>query len=112
MPYANPIERKEFNRLRARQIRKEKKEKEGKAPKTANPNRKRVGNPNWGKPLDSLMPYPVLPSAFELQVEKLGLKPELYSASLELRAWVRLHYKTAYVPEGLLERWGYSIEVD
>ena len=36
------------------------------------------GNPNWGKPT---APIPSLPTAFEEQVEKLGLSPEEYQAS-------------------------------
>lgn len=68
------------------------------------PSRKRSGNPNWGRPMDYLMP--TIPSAFDDKVKALNLQPDRYAQSKELRTWTRLNYKTRYVPEILLEAWG------
>jgi hypothetical protein len=67
----------------------------------------RRGNPNWGKPN---VPVPRLLSEFEQQVEKLGLRPNQYQASPELRKWCRRNANIHYVPEDLLSLW--RIEVN
>ena len=65
------------------------------------------GNTHWCKPYLPV-PYPV--TAFEQQVEKLGLGPGQYQASTELRAWCRRNAHTHYVPENLLRLWGIRVE--
>jgi hypothetical protein len=42
------------------------------------------GNPNWGKPMEAV---PDVPTAFEEQVEKLGLNDQTCATSEELRRW-------------------------
>jgi len=68
---------------------------------------KRRGNPNWGKP-DFL---PALPTttAFESMVKSLRLAPEQYTTSATLRDWVRKNKEHRYVPQTLLEAFGFSI---
>jgi hypothetical protein len=61
------------------------------------------GNPNWGKPS---VPVSSLPTAFEQQVEKLGLRPDEYQNSPQLRNWCLRNANTHYVPEYLLKVWG------
>jgi hypothetical protein len=60
------------------------------------------GNPNWGKDQTEA---PVR-CAFELKVDELGLTPDLYLRSAELRAWAAAHKNTRYIPETLLKAWG------
>jgi hypothetical protein len=64
------------------------------------------GNLNWGKPY---VPVFCSPSAFERQVEQLGLCPDQYEASLELRKWCRRNANTYFVPEDLLRLWGIKV---
>jgi hypothetical protein len=64
------------------------------------------GNPNWGKPT---IPVPFLPTGFEQQVEKLGLRPDEYQASHQLRSWCGRNANMHYVPEYLLKLWGIDV---
>ena len=61
------------------------------------------GNPNWGKPD---VPVSFLSTEFEKQVEKLGLHPNEYQTSPQLRNWCLRNAKTHFVPEYLLKFWG------
>ena len=63
----------------------------------------RQGNPNWGKPTVLAPPQP---TGFEQQVEQLGLRPEEYQGSPQLRNWCLRNANTHYVPEYLLKVWG------
>jgi hypothetical protein len=67
------------------------------------------GNPNWGK---KVPPSPVLPTAtsFEEAAKKLKLRPDQYVHSTRLREWVRRHKDSKFVPEPLLEAWGFDIK--
>jgi hypothetical protein len=67
----------------------------------------RHGNPNWGQPY---APVPDLPTEFEQQVEKLGLRPSEYEVSSKLRTWCRKNAQTRYVPEYLLKLWGIRVK--
>jgi hypothetical protein len=67
----------------------------------------RQGNPNWGKPT---LPVPALPTGFEQQVEKLGLRPEEYQGSPQLRNWCLRNASTLYVPEYLLKLWEIDVK--
>jgi hypothetical protein len=64
------------------------------------------GNPNWGKPT---VPAPLLPTGFEQQVEELGLRPNEYQASSQLRSWCWKNANLHYVPEYLLKLWGIKV---
>ena len=57
---------------------------------------KRRGNPNWGKP--------------EPIVKEFKLPPDQYIRSTRLREWARRNKNSKYIPEALLEAWGFEIE--
>lgn len=65
------------------------------------------GNPHWGKPG---VLVPILPTAFEQQAENLGLRPEEYQASPQLRNWCLMNAARHYVPEYLLKAWGIDVK--
>lgn len=67
---------------------------------------KRQGNPNWGK---LSIPGPFLPTGFEQEVAKLGLRPDEYQDSPQLRNWCLRNANTHYVPEYLLKVWGVNV---
>jgi hypothetical protein len=69
---------------------------------------KKHGNPNWGK--EQSMPVVPIITEFEKKVAELGLTPDRYLASEPLREWVRVNRNTRYVPEPLLEGWGFEID--
>ena len=67
----------------------------------------RRGNPNWGKP----EPFgPVVPavSSFEEAVKELKLPPDQYVHSERLREWARRNKNSKFIPESLLQAWGYG----
>jgi len=68
----------------------------------------RRGNPNWGKLVPS---GPVLPMAtsFEEAVKKLKLRPDQYVHSTRLREWARRNRNSKFIPESLLQAWGFEI---
>ncbi len=68
---------------------------------------KRRGNPNWGKPLMNVPP-PIL--EFERVVSEFKLKPDQYVRSNLLREWASRNKNSKYIPESLLEAWGFEIE--
>jgi hypothetical protein len=70
---------------------------------------KRRGNPNWGKPQ---MDGPVIPTITQFQqvTRELKLQPEQYIRSNRLREWARHNKNSRYIPEPLLEAWGFEIE--
>jgi hypothetical protein len=70
---------------------------------------RRRGNPNWGK-ADQQGPGITVPSSFEQIVEEFGLTPEQYISSARLREWARLNKSSKYVPETLLEEWGFEVD--
>jgi hypothetical protein len=65
------------------------------------------GNPKWGKPMEAV---PDVPTAFEEQVEKLGLNDQTCASSEELRRWCTSHKDRCYIPEWLLKRWGIAVD--
>ena len=65
------------------------------------------GNPNWGKPY---APLAFLITEFEQQVEKLGLRPDEYQTSTQLRNWCRRNANSHYVPEFLLKFWEIKVK--
>ena len=65
------------------------------------------GNPNFGKPMLSV---PALPTEFEMQAMHLGLTPETYFYSPELRSWCERNKNRFYVPERLLAEWGIAVD--
>jgi hypothetical protein len=67
------------------------------------------GNPNWGKPEPVIMETTV--SSFESLVKSLGLTPDQYVGSKELKEWARRNKDQKYVPLDLLEAWGMKASV-
>jgi hypothetical protein len=51
-------------------------------------------------------------STFEHVARRLGLSPETYASSQELKEWVRRNKDEKYVPLQLLELWGFDVIVD
>jgi hypothetical protein len=43
-------------------------------------------------------------------VRELGLTPETYASSRELRRWCEENCDRCYVPEWLLKKWGMGVE--
>jgi hypothetical protein len=68
---------------------------------------RRQGDPNWGQ---SIKPVPAVPTAFEDQIEKLGLNEHTCATSEKLRQWCERNKDRCYIPESLLKRWGMSVD--
>jgi hypothetical protein len=68
---------------------------------------KRRGNPNWGKPQMNAPPTIV---EFERVTREFKLQPDQYLRSTRLREWASHNQKSKYIPEALLEAWGFEIE--
>lgn len=69
---------------------------------------RKAGNPNWGKP-EVAASVPTI-TEFEKLALELNLTPDMYVRSEELRLWVAKNRSIRYVPEPLLEAWGFGIE--
>jgi hypothetical protein len=67
------------------------------------------GNPNWGSGRPLLAP-PDVATAFEVQVQKLGLTEHTYVTSEELRQWCQRNKDRYYIPESLLKLWGIPVD--
>jgi hypothetical protein len=70
---------------------------------------KRRGNPNWGKP-EPIGPVVPTITSFEQVVKEYKLTPDQYVRSTRLREWARRNKNSKYIPEALLEAWGFEIE--
>jgi hypothetical protein len=57
---------------------------------------------NWGKP--NVFAH-AGPCSFEEIVKKLGLSPDDYMHSAQLKSWVRKNKDQKYVPPSLLQAW-------
>ena len=49
---------------------------------------------------------PIVPTEFELLVKRLGIDNELAATHPISRHWIKVHYRTRYVPEGVLDAAG------
>ncbi len=70
---------------------------------------KRRGNPNWGKP-EPIGPIVVPITEFEQAANQFKLQPHEYIRSTRLREWARKNKHLRYVPEALLQAWGFEID--
>src|ERR1700752_796273 len=70
---------------------------------------KRRGNPNWGKP-EPIGPVVPTVTSFEQIVKEFKLTPDQYIRSTRLREGARRNKNSKYIPEALLEAWGFEIE--
>jgi hypothetical protein len=77
--------------------------------KDTNQMAKRRGNPNWGKP-EPIGPVVPTVTSFEQIVKEFKLTPDQYIRSTRLREWARRNKNSKYIPEALLEAWGFEIE--
>jgi hypothetical protein len=68
---------------------------------------KRRGNPNWGKP-EPIGPVVPTVTSFEQVVKEFKLTPDQYVRSTRLREWARRNKNSKYIPEALLEAWGFE----
>ena len=69
---------------------------------------RRGNNRNWGKPV----PFgPVVPAvtSFEEAVKEIKLRPDQYAHSTRLREWARRNRNSKFIPESLLQAWGFEI---
>ena len=67
------------------------------------------GNPSWGRAPGG--PILVVKSAFEVLIAKQGLREDQYREiihSQTLREWARRNSRTRYIPEVLLDAWGFE----
>jgi hypothetical protein len=65
------------------------------------------GNPNWGKPMEAA---PDVPTAFEEEVQRLGLNKQTCATSEKLKQWCERNKDRCYIPESLLKRWGIQVD--
>jgi hypothetical protein len=70
----------------------------------------RRGNPNWTT--GQFSPIPQLPTAWELQVQKLGLNEQTCATSETLQRWCELNRNRCYIPEWLLKQLGLSVDAE
>ncbi len=54
--------------------------------------------------------YPRYEAEFEQVVREYKLSPDQYLRSTRLREWARRNKNSKYIPEPLLEAWGFEIE--
>jgi hypothetical protein len=73
------------------------------------PMAKRRGNPNWGKP-EPIGPVVPTVTSFEQITKEFKLPPDQFIRSTRLREWARRNKNSKYIPEALLEAWGFEIE--
>lgn len=76
-------------------------------PSSAPDAKRRRANPDWGRP-----PQPLrwLPTEFEIEVKRLGLRKGEYVTSLELKLWCGRNRNRCFIPEWLLEAWNMEVE--
>ena len=66
------------------------------------------GNPNWGRPFR----FAPVSTEFEMQVTQLQLAPEAYVFSDQLRIWCKSNRNRCYIPEWLLDQWGFRVDAN
>ncbi len=69
----------------------------------------RRANSEWGSGLPIKLPPP-MPSEFEMQAKRLGLTPDKYAGSDQLREWCKQNRNRCYVPEWLLKEWEIAVD--
>jgi hypothetical protein len=69
----------------------------------------RRGNPNWGKPEPNGLVIPTI-TEFERVTRELKLQPDQYIPSIELREWASRNRNSKFIPQLLLDAWGFEVE--
>jgi hypothetical protein len=54
---------------------------------------------------------PRLPTAFEEQIQKLGLNEQTCATSEKLKEWCKRNKDRCYIPESLLALWRIAVDV-
>lgn len=74
---------------------------------------RRRGNPNWGQK-HAPIAHLVLSgeTEFEKFVRSIGLTEDRWPRSSRLKAWVRKHMNHRYVPESLIQAFGFDVKLD
>ena len=57
-------------------------------------------------------PTSFLCTEFEMQVRQLRLTVETYAFSAELRSWCERNRNRFYIPEWLLDEWGFRVDAN
>jgi hypothetical protein len=70
---------------------------------------KRRGNPNWGKFEPAGQVIPTI-TEFEKTTHEFSLQPDQYIKSTLLREWAGRNKNSKFIPEPLLEAWGFEVE--
>jgi len=71
--------------------------------------KKRYTNRSWG--CNGVVPMASKKAAsFDQIVENMGLSPEQFEGSAELKEWARANMGQKYVPIDLLMAWGFEVE--
>ena len=63
----------------------------------------RTGENRWKPPAD-------VPTAFEEQVQRLGLNEQTCATSEKLKRWCERNKDPCYIPESLLKLWGIQVD--
>jgi hypothetical protein len=71
---------------------------------------RRRGNPKWTT--GQFRPIPKLPTAFEEQVQKLGLNDQTWATSEALQRWCESNKNRRYIPEWLLKQWRIFVDAE
>ena len=53
---------------------------------------------------------PDVPTAFEEQVQRLGLNEQTFATSEKLKQWCERNKDRCYIPEALRKRWGMPVD--
>ena len=61
-------------------------------------------------PVEPIGPVVPVVTSFEQAVKEFKLTPDQYQRSLRLREWARRNKNSKYIPEPLLQAWGFEIE--
>jgi len=69
----------------------------------------RCGNPNWGK-AEPKRPVILSITAFDRVTREFNLRPDQYVRSTQLREWARRNKNSTFIPERLLEAWGFEVD--
>jgi hypothetical protein len=70
---------------------------------------KRRSNYNWGKPKPNSPTIPTI-TEFERVTRELNLQPDQYIRSTHLREWARHNKNSPFIPESLLQAWGFEVD--
>jgi hypothetical protein len=59
---------------------------------------------------EAVGPVVISPTSFERAVEEFKLTPDQFIRSAQLREWARNNKNSKYIPEMLLDTWGFEVD--